>query len=57
MSRHLRKPLDLILKVIAVVLGICILSVNNFDLNALKAVLTAVMVEALLIWILNRYGR
>lgn len=57
MSRHLRKPLDLILKVIAVALGICILSVNDFDLNALEAVLTAVMVEALLIWILNRYGR
>lgn len=56
MSRRLRKPLDLILKGIAIVLGIFILSINDFDLSALETVLMAVMAEALLIWILNRYG-
>lgn len=57
MSRHLRKPIDTFLKGIAVILGMGILMLNDFDIGAIWYVLGAIMMELVLILILEKWGR
>lgn len=57
MSRHLRKPIDTFLKGIAVILGMGILMLNDFEIRAIWYVLGAIMIESVLILILEKWGR
>lgn len=57
MSRHLRKPIDALLKGIAVILGMGILMLNDFDIEAIWYVLGAIVIELVLILILEKWGR
>lgn len=57
MSRHLRKPIDTFLKGIAVILGMGILMLNDFDIKAIWYVLGAILIELALILILEKWGR
>lgn len=57
MKRHLNKPIDLTLKTIAVLLGVAIACIDDFDISAVKIVLGMVATEIFVILILNAYGR
>lgn len=56
-KRALRKPIDLTLKVIAILLGVTIVCIDDFEVSGIKIVLGMVATEIVVILILNAYGR
>lgn len=56
-KRALRKPIDLTLKTIAVLLGVTIVCIDDFEVSGIKIVLGMVATEIFVILILNAYGR
>ena len=56
-KRALRKPIDLTLKVIAILLGVTIACIDDFEVSGIKIVLGMVATEIVVILILNAYGR
>lgn len=56
-KRVLRKPIDLTLKTIAVIMGVAIACIDDFDISGIKIVLGMVATEIVVILILNAYGR
>lgn len=57
MKRQLNKPIDLTLKTIAVLLGVTIACIDDFDISGIKFVVGMVATEIVVILILNAYGR
>lgn len=56
-KRALRKPIDITLKTVAVLLGVTIACIDDFDISGIKFVLGMVATEIAVILILNSYGR
>ena len=56
-KRALRKPIDLTLKTVAVLLGVAIACIDDFDISGIKIVIGMVATEIVVILILNAYGR
>lgn len=56
-KRALRKPIDIALKVVAVLLGVTIACIDDFEVSGIKIVLGMVATEIVVILILNTYGR
>lgn len=56
-KRTLRKPIDLALKTVAVLLGVTIVCIDDFEVSGIKIVLGMVATEIVVILILNTYGR
>lgn len=57
MKRQLNKPIDLTLKTVAVLLGVTIACIDDFEISGIKIVLGMVATEIVVILILNAYGR
>ena len=56
-KRALRKPIDLTLKTVAVLLGVAIACIDDFEISGIKIILAMVATEIVVILILNTYGR
>lgn len=56
-KRTLRKPIDLTFKTVAVILGVAIACIDDFDISGIKIVLGMVATEIVVILILNAYGK
>lgn len=56
-KRTLRKPIDFTLKTVAVLLGVAIACIDDFDISGIKIVLGMVATEIVVILILNAYGK
>lgn len=56
-KRKLKKSIDFVLKAVAVILGVAIASIDDFDISSIKIILGMIAVEIVVVLILNAYGR